>query len=489
MCNAHNSVILLGSALALPASGSLTMQPGTILSEKYCVERVLGEGGMGCVVEARHLELGTRVAIKFLLPYALQNADIVTRFEREARATAALQSDHIVNVTDVGRFPDGAPYMVMELLSGCDLATGLSRAGGRLPIAEAVAYGVQAAAGLADAHESGVVHRDVKPANIFLHERKDRRVVVKIVDFGIAKQTEDTSRNLTLASSIMGSPKYMSPEQLRDSKSADARSDIWSLGVTLFEMLAGRTPFAADSMAVLHADILHTPAPSLLEFRPEAPPDLDAILHRCLAKDPAARYASTRDLMIALEQLAMGTSSVSPSFVITSERMPTGVDFTPMPSVFDRTEIADPTPMPEQTGSGVSHTRVSPESAQSSGPPKAKWPLVVAIVAALVVAAIALRPKAEAPAVSAAPAIVAPAAHAGHAGPAPPTPVVAEPAKSPEAAPLAPANAVDAALARPTAAPSSPAPASKAAAPKPASAPAPTKAPAKRGSSLDMSFD
>lgn len=459
------------------------MQPGTILGEKYRVERVLGEGGMGCVVEARHLELGNRVAIKFLLPYALQNADIVTRFEREARATAALQSDHIVNVTDVGRFPDGSPYMVMEFLSGCDLATGLSRAGGRLPIAEAVAYGVQAAAGLADAHESGVVHRDIKPANIFLHERKDRRVVVKIVDFGIAKQTEDTSRNLTLASSIMGSPKYMSPEQLRDSKSADARSDIWSLGVTLFEMVAGRTPFAAESMAVLHADILHAPAPSLLDFRPEAPADLDAIVQRCLAKDPAARYASTRDVMIALEQLAMGTSSVAPSFVIASERMPTGVDFTPMPSVFDRTEIAEPTPMPERTGAAVSNTKVSPESAQSSAPPMAKWPLVVAIGAALVVAALALRPKAEAPAVSAAPAIVAPAA------PAPPAPIVAEPAKTPEAAPLAPANAVDAALTKPTAAPSSPAPASKAAAPKPASAPAPTKAPAKRGSSLDMSFD
>ena len=453
------------------------MQPGTILGEKFRVERVLGEGGMGCVVEATHLELGTKVAIKFLLPSALQNAEIVTRFEREARATAALQSDHIVNVTDVGRFPDGSPYMVMEYLSGCDLSTGLARAGGRLPIAEAVAYGVQAAAGLADAHDSGVVHRDIKPANIFLHERKDRRVVVKIVDFGIAKQTEDTSRNITLASAIMGSPKYMSPEQLRNSKSADARSDIWSLGVTLFEMVAGRTPFAAESMAVLHADILHAPAPSVLEFRPEAPADLDAIVQRCLAKDPAARYASTRDVMVALEQLAMGTSSVTPSFVITAERMQTGADFTPMPSVFDRTEIAEPTPMPDRTGPAVSNTKVSPESEMSSAPAKAKWPLVVAIGAALVVAALALRPKAEAPPVSAAPTVVAPAVVAP-APPAPPTPVVTEPA-----------NVVDAAPAKPTVAPSSPAPASKASAPKPAAAAAPAKAPAKRGSSLEMSFD
>ncbi len=467
-------------------------EPGSVLGGKYRIERVLGEGGMGCVVEALHQELGSRVAIKFLLPQALANADIVARFEREARATASLQSDHVVNVTDVGRFDDGSPYMVMEFLTGCDLASGLARAGGKLPVAEAVAYGIQAAIGLGDAHDAGVVHRDVKPSNVFLHSRKDRRVVVKIVDFGIAKQTESTDSNLTQAAAVMGSPKYMSPEQLRDAKSADGRSDIWSLGVTIFEMVAGRTPFFADSMAVLHAEILASPAPSIRDFRPEAPFELEALLHRCLAKDPAHRFGSMAELRAALEQVAMATSAIAPSFVLTSERVLKAIDPTP-PTGFDATAIADQPASSAATTGGVSRTApnsfATPISVVTGGPvtapaaaPRSKLPLAAAAVAVIALgAAFALRSRNEEAAKLAPPppvAAAAPAAKASEPAPAPVAPAEAAPAPAPAAvAPAAPEAGTSAAKPAPTKA-----------APAPAAAPAP-HAPTKRKSSLDMSFD
>lgn len=467
----------------------MTLEPGTVLGGKYRIERVLGEGGMGCVVEAVHRELGSRVAIKFLLPHALANADIVARFEREARATASLQSDHVVNVTDVGRFDDGSPYMVMEFLTGCDLASGLARAGGKLPIAEAVAYGVQSAIGLGDAHDMGVVHRDVKPSNIFLHSRKDRRVVVKIVDFGIAKQTEQTDTSLTQAAAMMGSPKYMSPEQLRDAKTADQRSDIWSLGVTIFEMLAGRTPFVAESMAVLHAEILAAPAPALRDFRPEAPVELETVLSRCLAKNPADRYATMGELRSALEQVAMVTSAVAPSFVLTSERVLQAVDPTPA-SGFDATAIADGPSSPNVTTGGVSRTapnpappsQATPLNAASATPPRSKAPLVAAaVVLVALAAAFALRGRPQ-----------------EASTPAPPVPTLSAtataPAKAPEPEP--PPSAAPALEGIPAAAAVTPAPEAgakpapvKAAPSKAAPAAASPQAPAKRKSSLDMSFD
>lgn len=470
----------------------MTLEPGTVLAGKYRIDRVLGEGGMGCVVEALHQELGSRVAIKFLLPQALANPDIVARFEREARATASLQSDHVVNVTDVGRFDDGSPYMVMEFLTGCDLASGLVRAGGKLPISEAVAYGIQAAIGLGDAHEQGIVHRDVKPSNVFLHARKDRRVVVKIVDFGIAKQTENLDTSLTQASAVMGSPKYMSPEQLRDAKTADARSDIWSLGVTLFEMVAGRTPFTAESMAVLHAEILASPAPSVRAFRPEAPFELEAILNRCLAKDPANRFGSMAELRAALEQVAMATSAIAPSFVLTSERVLRTADPTP-PTGFDATAIADRPSSPAVTTGGVSHTApnavVEPVAVAKGGPITApgatassKLPLVAAAIAVLALgAAFALRGRSEE--ATKAPAPVAPVSAASPAAKAPESAPVVTPEPAPAPAP--------AAVAAPAAAPEAGTDAvAKPAAAKPTAAPAAApRAPTKRKSSLDMSFD
>jgi len=479
----------------------MSIAPGTVLGGKYRVDRVLGEGGMGVVAAATHVDLGSRVAVKFLLRHALENQDIVARFEREARSTASLQSDHVVNVTDVGRFDDGAPYMVMELLSGCDLASGLVRAGGKLSVAEAIAYASQACVGLGDAHDAGIVHRDVKPSNLFLHSRKDKRVVVKVVDFGIAKDIAATNTSLTQASSMMGSPKYMSPEQLRDSKSVDARSDVWSLGVVLFEMLAGRTPFEAESMAVLHADILGSRAPSLLDLRPEIPPALDAIVQRCLEKDPAARFGNMRELGAALAQIAMVTSAVEPSFVLTSERILKATDPTPATG-FDATAIAEATPAhvtPGARGHGPTPVSLgSPTGASTvaDGAPAAAGartsravPMAIVAAAALVALAVGLKPASAPPAPPAPPpAPAAPALPAPETAPALAPAPVAAPAPTAPTAATAPAAAVAA-----VAPPDDAGTAAKTAAPKAAAAPAapslPVNSPKKRKSSLDMSFD
>ena len=403
-------------------TGRGTTTAGTLLGGKYRVEGVLGEGGMGRVVAATHLELGTLVAIKFLLPQALENPGVVARFEREARATASLQSDHAVKVLDVGRFDDGSPYMVMEYLQGCDLSQGLENAEGPLPISECITYILQAALGLADAHDAGVVHRDIKPSNIFLQTRKDGRVVVKVLDFGIAKSGVTQDANLTQASSVIGSPKYMSPEQLREARHVDARTDIWSLGVTLFELLTGGPPFASDSMAVLHSEILNGNPPLLRSVRPEAPMALEQILSRCLEKVPANRFESMRQLHAALTQINMGSSAVTPSFAI-----PSGSDTTISeprgPSVFDATAVAGTEDSAQVTGAATSQTGVSPTLATAL---KSRVPWVAA--AAAFVAAVALGAVLTRSTDSPAPAVVAAPIPASKAAPvvppSTPTPVV-----------------------------------------------------------------
>ncbi len=404
---------------------------GTLLGGKYRVERVLGEGGMGRVVAATHLELGTLVAIKFLLPQALENPGVVARFEREARATASLQSDHAVKVLDVGRFDDGSPYMVMEYLQGCDLSQGLENAEGPLPISECITYILQAALGLADAHDAGVVHRDIKPSNIFLQTRKDGRVVVKVLDFGIAKSGVTQDANLTQASSVIGSPKYMSPEQLREARHVDARTDIWSLGVTLFELLTGGPPFASDSMAVLHSEILNGNPPLLRSVRPEAPMALEQILSRCLEKVPANRFESMRQLHAALTQINMGSSAVTPSFAI-----PSGSDTTISeprgPSVFDATAVAGTEDSAQVTGAATSQTGVSPGLAMglaTAFKSRVRWVAAgAALVAAVALAAVLARSTDRlAPVVAASiPAPIPASTAAPVVPPFPPTPVVAD---------------------------------------------------------------
>jgi serine/threonine-protein kinase len=288
-----------------------TVEPGDVVAQKYRVERVIGKGGMGLVVAAVHVELGHRVALKFLLGSALDNKEAVSRFEREARAVVTLHSDHVSRVLDIGRMPDGAPYIVMELLDGMDLAHELHRRGGRLPLAEAVGYIVQACDAIAEAHALGIVHRDIKPSNLFLAKRPKKDPIVKVLDFGISKPTTLTEApsELTGTADLIGSPLYMSPEQLRAPKTVDGRSDVWSLAATLYELVCGVPPFDGATMAELSARILTAPTPDLREHLPLAPDGFPEVMNRALEKDPSARFESVEDFARALGPFADAKSA------------------------------------------------------------------------------------------------------------------------------------------------------------------------------------
>ncbi|HTA92424.1 MAG TPA: serine/threonine-protein kinase [Polyangiaceae bacterium] len=277
--------------------------PGQILAGKYRIERVLGMGGMGVVVAATHIHLEDRVAIKFLLPHALDNTEAVARFLREARAAVRIKSEHVARVSDVGTLENDAPYMVMEYLEGSDLSQ-LLKEHGTLPTEEAIEYVLQACEAIAEAHSLGIVHRDLKPANLYLIRRPDGTPSVKVLDFGISKWTgregSSAELGLTRTSAMMGSPLYMSPEQMASSKDADNRSDIWSLGAILHELLSGHVPFDAESMPELCGMLATKDPPRLSSLRPDAPAKLDAVILRCLEKDRAKRFTTIAELAEAL---------------------------------------------------------------------------------------------------------------------------------------------------------------------------------------------
>jgi len=273
---------------------------GTILLDKYRVDRVLGQGGMGVVLAATHLHLNERVAMKFLLPEVLSNREVVTRFMREAQAAVRLKGEHVARVIDVGTLPWGAPYMVMEYLDGQDLSA-LIADRGRLPAAEAADHLLQACEGLAEAHAMGIVHRDVKPANFFLTRRPDGSPLLKVLDFGISKSPVTVDGGLTHTQAVMGTPMYMSPEQMRSTRDVDARTDIWALGVVLYECLSGQRPFDAPTFSALCLKAAVDPTPPLTIPLPRG---LDVLVYRCLEKEPAARYQSIAELATALAPYA-----------------------------------------------------------------------------------------------------------------------------------------------------------------------------------------
>ncbi|HMI89398.1 MAG TPA: serine/threonine-protein kinase, partial [Polyangiaceae bacterium] len=248
------------------------VQAGQMLADKYRVERVLGTGGMGVVVAARHVELNVLVAIKFLLPHVLSHQQAVARFAREARAAVRIKSEHVARVSDVGTLDTGAPYMVMEYLEGTDLATYL-RGRSRLSTDKALHFVLQACQAVAEAHQIGIVHRDLKPANLFLTRGADGSDVVKVLDFGISKNVDPNASHgtgsMTTAAGALGSPTYMSPEQLTEAGQVDARTDIWALGVILFELLIGVPPFRAENLPKLFLAILHQKPPNPAVLRPD----------------------------------------------------------------------------------------------------------------------------------------------------------------------------------------------------------------------------
>jgi eukaryotic-like serine/threonine-protein kinase len=271
-----------------------------VIAGKYRVEGVIGRGGVGTVYEATHLALGQRVALK-LLRRVKASRDVVERFLLEAKIAAQLPHDHIVSVTDVGEAEGGEPYLVMELLTGHDLSAELARRGS-FPIDEAVDCVLQAAEGLAEAHAAGLVHRDLKPANLFLHKRKGRAPVVKVLDFGLSKAPKGmvSAGSITAAHATFGTPRYMSPEQVRSTKDVDARTDQHALAIILFELLTGKAPFEAANAVELMVKISVHPAPPARSLRDTVPAGLDRAVARALAKDPAARFPTLREFAHAI---------------------------------------------------------------------------------------------------------------------------------------------------------------------------------------------
>lgn len=288
------------------ARGSLA--PGDVLRGKYRLIRTLGRGGMGVVFAAEQLRTGQRVAIKAMRDGGAASSDARARFAREARAAATLRSEHVARILDVDDTDDGEPFLAMDLLEGKDLGAVLEDEG-PLERGRAVGYVLQACVGLAEAHAAGIVHRDLKPANLFLTRRPDGTELVKILDFGISKaQPPENAADLveTREQTALGSPAYMSPEQLRDASRVDARTDVWSLGVALYQLLTGKLPFEAQTTAALAARIAaDAPAP------PGISGEIDEVVMRCLEKRPETRFASVAALAEALGPWTEGGAALA----------------------------------------------------------------------------------------------------------------------------------------------------------------------------------
>ncbi len=305
-------------------SGEVTAEPtptppiqlGAVVADKYRVDRVIGFGGMGVVCHATHLELGTPVAIKFVREERDADDRAVARLLTEARAAAQLRSQHACRVIDCGRLPSGSPYIVMEYLVGRDLRS-LLETRGPLPVEEAVSFALQACEALAEAHINGIVHRDVKPENLFAAEGPGGTPVLKVLDFGISKQLSPLSapRSLTDSTEHMGSPFHMSPEQMIDPSGVDFRTDIWSLGVALYELLTGQLPFGGESGPQLCANVMTAQPIPPQAHHVDIPDGLARVILRCLEKDRELRYRDVGELAVALKEFGGSDAGVTASRV------------------------------------------------------------------------------------------------------------------------------------------------------------------------------
>jgi serine/threonine-protein kinase len=352
----------------------LPVAPGQIVADKYSISRVIGQGGMGTVVEAKHLELGERVAIKFLRKGEAASAE---RFIREARAAAKIRSEHVIRIFDVGRLPSGDPYIVMEYLEGEDLGSYIDREG-MMSARRLVDIVLGVCEALAEAHVAGIIHRDLKPANIFLAHRAGGDTIVKLLDFGIAKMPEVNTTTTTQG--FLGSPVYMSPEQLVAARDVDARSDIWSLGIVLYELLAGTVPFVADSIVELAIEVRQSDLPPLRKRRPDLPDGLDRVVERCLEKDRAARFPDVAELAEALAPFASASAAAN---------APRIARVLGKPSRRDETALAPTIPPPHPGAAPASSPAYGTLSAVStSAPLKTTYPSVVGRRARLLLASV-----------------------------------------------------------------------------------------------------
>jgi serine/threonine-protein kinase len=468
--------------------------PGQLVSGKYELIELIGVGGIGFVVAATHVELGDKVALKFLRPEALANREAVGRFAREARASAQIKSEHVVRVFDVGNLPDGAPFIVMEHLEGKDLDAVVHEQGA-LPVKLAVEYVLQACEALAAAHASGIVHRDVKPENLFLNHRAQGMDVIKVLDFGISKvaftgSAIESRHPMVRTTMAMGSPIYMSPEQIRAAQDIDARTDIWSLGCVLYELLTGSPAFDAPSLTQVAAIIIEQEPTPLELVCPLAPPGLAAIVTRCLAKSPAARFQDVAELAVALHPYGPQRGRVSVERCCSLLRS-AGLSNAELriPSIFPPglSEVSSGAPSRPALGASTPLPRSSVTLAGVS-PRSNKWRMALAIaaLAGVLYLVVAVRnatqtPPVVAPTLARSPAVAELTRVPAAPGTSAPTELAPTPAPSSaetaqRAATETPSSAAPAA--KPSANAAAPAPAKRRASPPPARPKAPVARPA-----------
>ena len=332
---------------------------GSIIDAKYEVRRLIGQGGMGAVYEAAHAGTGRRCAVKVINSEGLtRDPNIVSRFQREARAAGAIDTQYIAQVLDAGVDREtGLPFLVVEYLEGQDLQQLLKRVGPLLPDT-VLRMAAQVCLGLQKAHDAKVVHRDIKPANLFLTERDAGEIIVKMLDFGIAKVKMDEAQNtenaeLTRTGNLLGSPMYMSPEQARGQRGIDHRTDVYSLGAVMYQALSGHTPFQhATALGELILFVCSEPPPPLQDHAPWVPPEIAAIVHRCLAKASAERYQSATELFEALQPLLPNGWGIHRDMLVSLEdgmkakaapRLPMSLPPPPMPAGAPAAAVDPPT--------------------------------------------------------------------------------------------------------------------------------------------------
>ncbi len=338
------------------------MRPGDIVADKYRVDSVIAKGGMGTVYAATHVTLRQRVAIKELLPGAVIVRGASERFLREAQMAALLTSRHVLRILDFGQI-DGLPFIVMELLNGHDLASELRRCK-KLSVERATDYVLQACVGVAEAHARGIIHRDLKPGNLFLSHSVDGAVEIKVLDFGISKilSNADAQVDLTKTSNVLGSPRYMSPEQVRSSKHVDQRSDIWALGVILYQLVSGKRPFEGPTESAVLAQIVADPPPPLHTLEPTIPAAFERLVLNCLEKNPERRPGCILALARGLMEFAPDATRYLESIEHISSPPAAG------PSAFgDRSGKARPATWQAATPSPAAAAPDKPRSTLSAG--------------------------------------------------------------------------------------------------------------------------
>jgi len=295
--------------LSPPEDPSPTKPKRRVIAKRYRIDQLLAEGGMALVYRGWHLPLDEPIAIKILKQEYAANEEAVTRFLQEARAGALLRGKNVAQVLDIGRLESGPPFMVTELLQGRDLQE-LLDGRGRLPVSTTLRLVKDICSAVAEIHQSGIVHRDLKPANIFVARDGNGEPLIKLLDFGIAKRLD--GRDLNDTKNSLGSPHYMAPEQIVSAEAVDVQADIWSLGIVLFELLTGRVPFDAATVPAQCAQVLQAPCPPPSEFAPEIPAALDAVILRCLEKEPQARFSSALELREALDACEPRAAAAAP---------------------------------------------------------------------------------------------------------------------------------------------------------------------------------